>query len=39
MEVTESLDMSLDLGESSGGGLVFRNPRVEDALELNVSIS
>jgi hypothetical protein len=30
--------MSLDLGKSGTGGLVFRNPRVKDALELDVGI-
>jgi hypothetical protein len=38
MKVAESLDVSLDLGESGAGELVFRNSYIEDALELNVSV-
>jgi hypothetical protein len=39
VEIAESLNMSLDFCESSGRELVFWNPCVKDALELNVDVS
>jgi hypothetical protein len=39
MKVAKVLDVSLDFCESGTGGLIFRNPCVEDALELDVGVS
>jgi hypothetical protein len=39
VEVAELLDMSLNLSESGGRGLIFRNPCIKNALELDVGIS
>jgi hypothetical protein len=39
MELAQPLNMRLDFGQSVGGRLILREPRIEDALELDVGVS
>jgi hypothetical protein len=39
MELTQSLNVCLNFGQGSSGRLILQKPCVENALELNISIS